>query len=50
MDDPYWYETKSYVETTSEEDLKLILEDGIPHQDMFVLDNDETRPFFLANN
>lgn len=46
MDDPYWYEIKSYVETTSEEDLKLIFEDNVPYLGM--IQNDCF--CFLANN
>ena len=44
MDDPYWYGIKSYVETTSEEDLKLIFEDNVPYLGMIQDD------CFLANN
>ena len=44
MDDPYWYSINTYIDSTNEESLKLIYEDGIPHIQMFKTE------CFLANN
>ena len=35
MDDPYWYAKDSYLTSYSEDNLKIILEDGIPTKEMF---------------
>ena len=35
MDDPYWYAKDSYLTSDSEDNLKIILEDGIPTKEMF---------------
>lgn len=36
MDDPHWYSKLGYITTAtpSKEELKIILEDGVPHKDM----------------
>lgn len=44
MDDPYWYSLKSYIEDLSQESIKILYEDGIPHPSMFIT------PCLLANN
>ena len=44
MDDPYWYSLKSYLEDLSQESIKILYEDGIPHPSMF------TTPCLLADN
>lgn len=43
MDDPFWYSLNGTMTETSEESLKVIFEDGIPHKDML------TFPCYLAN-
>lgn len=48
MDDPYWYSKKSYIENLSAEDVKLILEDELPHLSMF--NNSNIDGCFFANN
>ena len=48
MDDPYWYSKKSYIENLSAENIKLILEDELPHPSMF--DNSNIDGCFFANN
>lgn len=35
MDDPYWYSKKDIITSTQQEDLKIVLEDGVPHISMF---------------
>ena len=44
MDDPYWYSLKSYLEDLSQESIKILYEDGIPHPSML------TTPCLLADN
>lgn len=34
MDDPYWYSKKSIMEDLEKDSVKIIFEDGIPHQNM----------------
>ena len=46
MDDPYWYSLNDIIEDLSEENLKIIYEDGIPHKSMIGL----TNCFFSNNN
>ena len=48
MDDPYWYSKNSYIENLSAENVKLILEDELPHLSMF--DNSNIDGCFFANN
>lgn len=51
MDDPYWYSLASKIDDlTLPENLKKIYEDGIPHLEMFSLDEEDQRPIFLADN
>jgi hypothetical protein len=35
MDDPHWYSLKSYLETLTEEDVKIFYEDKVPYKEMF---------------
>lgn len=46
LDDPYWYSINSFLTSTTEEDIKILYEDGIPYQNMFI----EEGTYFLANN
>lgn len=34
MDDPYWYSKKSIMEDLEKDSVKIIFEDGVPHQSM----------------
>lgn len=43
-DNPYWYSISSFVSDLSQEELKIIYEDGLPHISML------KAPCFLANN
>ena len=49
MDDPFWYNKRSYYDNANldEDKLKAIIEDGIPHVTMF--ENNATK-IFLGNN
>lgn len=48
MDDPYWYSKKNYIENLNAENVKLILEDELPHLSMF--NNSNIDGCFFANN
>lgn len=54
MEDPFWYNIKSIFSSEdelTEDDIKIILEDGVPHIDMFNnFSSNNADVCFLANN